>query len=326
MDRSRAGPRLRRPAFLLAALGLALTAGGLAVAAPRLQLRAERWLAPGADARAVLGRQPTECLARAKDPETAWKVEVGRAAFRSPLIFGGQAAKAGLSCESCHRGGRTNPDFFFPGLSGAPGTADVTSFLMSAKRGDDIANPKPIPDLSGPRVKLKVSQAPESRALEGFIHGIVTEEFEGREPPPAVLAGLAAYVRALSPDACPALSVRVLTVSERLEDVRRAMRAADGALARGDAETADAMLLAARDGLGQIDERYAGPGLEGDRAAIRASDLELKALRGRLAGDAKAARQGIAEWIAGSRALERRLRRDEGRSLFNPARIGARAS
>ncbi|HZC15245.1 MAG TPA: hypothetical protein VE309_00640, partial [Caulobacteraceae bacterium] len=166
-------------------------------------IHAARWLSPGADRVRALGSQPTECSRPASDPQTAYEIEVGRAAFRTPLLLGGQASRAGLACESCHRDGRNNPEFLFPGLSGAPGTADVTTSLFSTHRDDGIDNPKPIPDLSGPKSRLKISQAPDDPALGDFIHGIVTQEFDGAEPPPAVMAGLVAYVRSLSPDACP---------------------------------------------------------------------------------------------------------------------------
>nr|QQZ49991.1 hypothetical protein JKL49_25640 [Phenylobacterium glaciei] len=72
---------------------------------------------------------------------------------------GGQAARAGVACETCHRSGRSNPDFLFPGVSGPPGSADVTSSLFSSHRGDGIDDPVPIPDLSGPRAGLKVAPA-----------------------------------------------------------------------------------------------------------------------------------------------------------------------
>ena len=81
-----------------------------------------RWLAPGTDAGQLLTRAPSECLAVPADAENAYEVELGRAAFRTPLILGGQAARAGIACETCHRSGRTNPDFDFPGVSGAPGS------------------------------------------------------------------------------------------------------------------------------------------------------------------------------------------------------------
>jgi len=151
-----------------------------------------RWLAPGADAARILTHQPAECLSLPRDAEAAWRVEVGRAAFRTPLLLGGQAARAGVACATCHRNGRANADFDFPGVSGAPGTADVTASLFSAHRGDDLFDPRPIPDLAGPMDRLKVSRDEASPALKTFIRGLVTEEFDGDPPLEAVLDGLVA--------------------------------------------------------------------------------------------------------------------------------------
>src|SRR6185369_16706175 len=120
----------------------------------------------------------------------------------------------------------SNPDFLFPGVSGAPGTADVTSSLFSTHRGNGTDDPRPIPDLSGPKDRLKVAQAPAEARLEPFIRGLITEEFDGPEPTPAVLDGLAAYVRALNPVACPARAREPVTVALLMEDARRALRAA----------------------------------------------------------------------------------------------------
>ena len=77
------------------------------------------WIPRRFDPARALGSVPTECLRIPADPALAAKVEVGRAAFRTPVILGGQAARAGINCETCHRDGRTNPDFLFPGVSGA---------------------------------------------------------------------------------------------------------------------------------------------------------------------------------------------------------------
>ena len=184
MDRKRPAGRL-----ILAALALLLGGAG-AVGLSRVH--PARWLAPGADPVAALSSAYVECLTPPTDPQQAYLVEIGRTAFRTPMVLGGQAARAGIACESCHQGGRRSPDFFFPGLSGAPGTADVTSALFSSHRDDGIDNPRPIPDLGGPKSALKISQDPSSPALETFIHGLVTQEFDGAEPPPTVLKGLAA--------------------------------------------------------------------------------------------------------------------------------------
>ena len=306
--------------FIAACVTVALVAAAHAANGP---LRAMRWLAPHADRVRALSTRPAECLAKPADADQAYAVEVGRAAFRTPLTLGGQAARAGVACETCHKGGHTNPDFDFPGVSGAPGTADVTSSLFSSHRGDGIDNPKPIPDLGGPKDRLKVSQARTDGALESFIHGLVTQEFDGPEPPPAALSGLAAYVRALSPAACPKLTVEAVNAEGYLEDARRAVRTASQALARGDRATAALMLGSARSQLGLIYERYAARSLAGDRDSLMGADRQL-------ASDAAAARSGdprvrsrLEAWLTLSRSWGARLVRDEPRSLFNPARIAA---
>ena len=313
--------------FRRAALGLALGAltavGAWAATAPAL--RALRWLPPNADLVRALGSRPGECLSAAPDPQTADRIEIGRAAFRSPLLLGGQAARAGLACESCHREGRTNPDFQFPGVSGPPGTADVTSSLFSSRRGDGIDNPKPIPDLGGPASGLKLSRAPGDPALGTFIHGLITDEFDGAEPPPAVLDGLVAYVRALRPAACPPEQVRPLRVADLVEDARRAVRAGHAALEHGDPATAIVMIQAARGRLGLVFERYDGPDLAAQRAALTAADRDLAAVLVRLRGRDPDAATRMDAWLRGSTGWEPSLVAAEPRSLFAPARLAALA-
>jgi len=296
-------------------LGLVLVGGFAAPAAT--PLHAERWLAPGADAARILTEHSVECLSMAASAEDAYEIEIGRAAFRTPLTLGGQAARAGVECETCHRNGRVNRDFDLPGLSGAPGTADVTSFLFSSHRGDHIDNPVPIPDLGGPKASLKVSQAPGSPDLERFIHGLVTEEFDGAEPPPAVLKGLAAYVRAMSPTACPPVGIEAVSVRSDVSDARRAVLASLAALGRGDEPTAIAMAGAARSVLGQIAERYAAPGLEEDVRSLRVADLDLAAAADLLRRPNAGAREALSNWLERSTEWSRSLQADEARSYYN---------
>jgi hypothetical protein len=302
--------------------GLAAAAGALALAAGgEPPIRAVRWAPKDVDPVATFARTPTECLQRPADRAEALKVEVGRAAFRTPVLLGGQAARAGVACETCHKAGRANPTFLFPGVSGAPGTADVTNSLFSTHRGDGVDNPKTIPDLSGAKTALKVAQAPAARKLEPFIHGLITEEFDGAEPPKAVLDGLAAYVRALNPAACQAAATEPLTAGYFLADARRAVRAAQGLIAAGEPPAAVLVLASARTRLGLIDERYAGPTLASERQAIRAADRRLAAAQDGL----RARRSGVAAqltgWLADSRGLETRLAASEPASLFDPARL-----
>lgn len=315
MDRPRRRPGLLIAAAALAPLAVALGAAGSA--AP--PLRAMRWLAPGADAARILTRQPTECFRPPADPERAYSAELGRAAFRTPLLLGGQAARAGVACETCHRNGRTNSDFDFPGLSGAPGTADVTSSLFSSHRGDGVDNPRPIPDLGGPKRALKVSQDPASPTLETFIHGLVTQEFDGAEPPPSVLKGLADYVRAMDPAACIGKHEEAVSLANDMANARRALRTAIAAAGRGDRAASGLMVTAARSQLGNVAERYAGNGLARDRAALERADDDLRSVLDSLRSKSEVgAVRRLEDWLARSGALEAKLATDTQRSLYDP--------
>lgn len=297
-----------------AALTLLLAAISLAAAAHAPALVEMRWLAPGADRVVALTTRPPECLPAGDQP---LPVEIGRAAFRSPLLLGGVPARAGLSCDSCHQNGRGNPAFLFPGISGAPGTADVTSSLFSSHRGDGKDDPRAIPDLGASKAMMKVSQEPDGRGLETFVRGLIVEEFDGHEPPPAVIDGVAAYVRALRPCDGPPAPLRA---TDLLDDARRALRAGESAMAGGDAETALVMIAAARSRLGRLDERYAG--LSGPLAALASADRDLAAAAAAIRVHAPDSAARLAAGQARLEALRDVLVRDEPRSLFNPTRLG----
>lgn len=315
MDRRRQTRRLLIAAALVAA-------SGAAAAATRLPLRAAQWLPPERRLHA-LTVEPSECLRLPTEATALRRVVIGRAAFRTPVLLGGQAARAGLSCNSCHRNGRGNPDLQFPGLSGAPGTADVTSSLMSSHRGDDTSNPKPIPDLSGPPRALKVSRMPAERALEQFIHGLIVEEFDGPEPSALTLDGIADYVRALSPDACPADNEQPVRLASYLDDARAAVNTAQAALDAGDPGAARLMLASARSALGTINERFAAAILAGDRDGLQSADRELAALQDAVDRRSQDAPLRIAAWLGKLPALAAKLQRDESQSLFDPGRLAA---
>jgi hypothetical protein len=315
--------RRRRPAKELGVLaaGLCLAASFAANAASLgdAPIRGMEWVARTADPARALGSVPTECLKLPADPALAARIEVGRAAFRTQVLLGGQAARAGVNCETCHRNGRTNADFQFPGISGAPGTADVTNSLFSTHRGNGIDDPKPIPDLSGSKGRLKIDQDPGQKKLEPFIHGLITEEFDGPEPTPATLAGLAAYVRALSPAACPAPARQALNVALLMSDARRALRAAQAEAAAGDSATATLMVASARSRLGLIDERYAAPQLARLRGRLRAASARLATIQAALRDHRPDAAPELAAWLAGSGRLEADLTARQSASLFNPS-------
>ncbi|WP_298469302.1 hypothetical protein [uncultured Erythrobacter sp.] len=187
-------------------LGLASVAT-VAVAQDREQLREEAWLSESGKMEALVSEPATldadleRQVEQLPDPagmigSADWKdqLQVGTSLFKTPFLFGGQAAKAGLSCHSCHVNGRDNPHFQFPGVSGQPGTADITHSFFSASLGNGTFDPVPIPDLAEAG---KVDRSPQSAELEKFIRSIIVEEFAGEEPDEYVLASLATYTRAI---------------------------------------------------------------------------------------------------------------------------------
>ena len=249
-----------------------------------LPLEDARWAPADADLLRLLTQSPGECLAPAA-ADDAYRVEVGRVAFRSPFLFGGTASRAGLSCNACHRDGHDNPDFFLAGLSGEPGTADVTSSVFSRTREDGAFNPVPIPTLVGVAGKTTFGETAPHGSLDAFIASAVTEEFDG-EAAPFLVEAIAAYLTHLDPKYCPA-GVRLTTAGDDLASSRAALGAAEEALRRGDARTGDFLLLAARGLLKRIDERFAE--LEAERAAIAALSAAIGAQRMLAAADPAAA-------------------------------------
>ena len=279
-------------------------------------LLAARWLTPAAQQHA-LAFEPVECLGPQPDAELAGRIAIGRAAFRTPLLLGGIAARAGLSCNSCHRNGRGNPDFLFPGLSGLPGTADVTSSLMSSHRGDGVMNPVAIPDLGGPRAQLKISRAAQDPALEQFISGLIEAEFDGPKPSALTLAGVADYVRALAPQHCREPAEQALRLATYLSDARAALQAALVTESAGDAVATRLMLASARSALGMIEERYRAPPLASARKGVLDADRELAAIQSALDREGGNVSVRIVAWVATMPRWSKALRRAEAQSLFN---------
>ena len=294
---------------------LVLIACGLLPAAdkpPALPLSEARWLAPGAPTNRLL-RQPGECVAWPASPSLNDSARIGRIAFHAPLLLGGQAARAGLSCASCHRNGRDNPDFHFPGISGAAGTADVTASLLSSHRGDGKFNPKPIPDLADPSQR-KISHDLRRDDLRKFVRGLIVEEFDGPEPPPAVLQGLLDYIRFMDPAEC-GKDVRI-TLGDTLGEVETALRLAEEEVAMsGDKETARFLVGAARSTLGRIDERFSVASLEKERSTLADAAIELGALQQSAARGWE--RALWRRWEASWPARKARLLAAEPRSLYS---------
>jgi hypothetical protein len=239
------------------------------------------------------------------------ELRLGRLAFESPALLGGAAGRMGLSCASCHRNGRDNPDFFVEGLSGAPGTADITSSLFSRVRGNGTFDPVAIPDL----VTRDGNQMTDrgSEAFRTKIHGLVVEEFDGQEPPAIVFDALLAYLDALSAGRCPdATGEARINLETDLAAITGALGLA--AFSASDPQASLFLIRAARERLERIHERYAGPDLAKQRGAILAASQTL-------ADEAEKIRAGgtITSQISWSGVQLREILSDaESRSLYNP--------
>ena len=254
----------------------------------------------------MLLEQPATCLDPAIAPD---QVRIGQALFNAPDLFGGQAARAAISCGSCHTNGRRNAAFFLGGISDEPGSADVSSSFFSLARSDQRFDPKPIPDLALPG---KIDRNPATGALEGFIRGLVVEEFSGKEPSPQQLAALASYVRAVK--ACPARTSEPRGLASDLLLLRSSIDGALGLLDQHDPAGAAVLVKAARFRLGLIDERMVGPKQAVLHKALLAASLGLVQL--------PVQRAGLAAWLtAFDRNLAPQLVRHERHSLYDPNRL-----
>ena len=114
-----------------------------------------------------------------------------------------------MSCDSCHPNGRAQHDFFIEGVSGAPGTVDVTGGIFSRTRDDGLFNPVPIPSLVDVGANQSFGSMAPMKDLQTFVRVLITEEFQGVPPDPIVERALIAYLRALRSEDCPSSNPNV---------------------------------------------------------------------------------------------------------------------
>lgn len=225
------------------------------------------WVGETADPVWVLTTRPAPCRLGTDDNDERLLRSRGEILFTSPALLGGRAAQAGLSCESCHRNGRGNGNFFFPGHSAAPGTADVSSGFFSASHGDDSFNPVPIPDLAA-ETGLKHPDR-TAAAFREFVVTLIEGEFSGQPVPAPAMDALIAYLAAISPDGCPPDPVDVaVSWQHDLALVVSALRAGRDYLIHEDSATARLYISAGRRLLGRIHERFQAPGADGAQPAL----------------------------------------------------------
>lgn len=321
--------RQRRSLITLGAALLCVTAS--AVAQPLTSLRELGWLTEEGRI-AALTLEPEHDRERLveiavaqnqsanpqSEDEVRRKLTIGEALFNAPLLLGGQAAKAGISCQSCHVNGAGNPYFLFPAISGEAGTADTTHNFFSKTLGNDVFDPVAIPDL---RLAGKVDHDPQSKELEEFITTIVIEEFSGSTPKQEAIAYLSLYVRALrlagrTEDVyLPRSAVRDWTF------VRVSVEEASHLAMKAEPTLASLVLSSARNKMALIHERLLPEQHDLSRAWLVAQSRRLSELQQMLQED----EFDHAKWQAAFERADQLLKEApdfaqiEQESLYNPA-------
>lgn len=269
------------------------------------------WLGNDQDILAQLQTEPVECLNPQQQAADAYQIQVGRAAFSTPALLGGQAARMGLSCNSCHRKGQANPLFFIAGLSSQPGTLDVTHGFFSETREDGVFNPVPLPTLLDVSRKTSFGTIRPQATLEAFIHGVIVDEFAGHEPAPSVMSGLLAYVSALDSQSCNSTQPVARDLQSDLQFMDELALTMEAAITMQNIPDLTLLVLAAQSRLQDIHVRFQPqPELQ---LALEASSRLLR----NLGNDQQAVQQEkLTNWQQAFTTLRARLQGSLASSLY----------
>jgi len=269
-----------------------------------------RWAKPDVNVTELLSVEPNECLAPVTQNADFQAIALGRMAFRSPFLLGGQATRRGLTCQACHTQGVRNENFFVIGLSDEPGTADVSNFHFSDELGDEIFNPSPIPSLSDDI--RGVDYDPTKTDFEDFVTRLITKEFTGKNPSPEIKGALMTYLRALDDSQC---SDKILIGPDLLDYKVKVIEQTFGALEQNSYTTATQNFLTAalRIELGRLNTRFPNSG------AVQSELLSISQhLNGRGADVTSAQiKRAAQQWTAMSPTITNHY----SKSLFNPVAI-----
>lgn len=239
-----------------------------------------KWVSPETEVIRALTETSEECLEIPANARHAQLLKLGAVAFRSPVLLGGLAARLGLRCDTCHRDGHDNPVFFMVGVSGAPGTVDVTGSVFSSNRDDHVRNPVVIPTLIDAADRPPFGTQLPANDLQSFLHAAIIDEFQGEPPPAAVMEGLIAYLRALKGSACAdahAPATTKISFERETLRLREIFEVLQTAVERQDFETGEFVLLSLRAALGRMYARF--PAAVSEREALVESSRSLAKLQ-----------------------------------------------
>jgi cytochrome c peroxidase len=130
----------------------------------------------------------------ARGGRQSYLVTLGDVAFNSPSLLGTVARQAGISCNTCHVNGTTNPRLYIPGSATRPGNFDTTGPLFNPKSDNGVLDPLTAPSLRGARELAPYGHDGRSPSLREFLRNVIVTEFAGDEPAHEILDALVVYV------------------------------------------------------------------------------------------------------------------------------------
>ncbi|MEO9469682.1 hypothetical protein [Parasphingorhabdus sp.] len=283
---------------------------------------ATKWLAPDGRVAALTTSPIVRLSIKNITPAKVTKYAAGESLFHTPTLLGGQAAKAGISCASCHTSGRTNIHFQFPGVSGAPGTADVTHSFFSSVRGNETLDPVPIPDLTQPG---KISHDPGDAQLEKFVRDLIVEEFDGVEPGQAVLDAISFYIRSLAAptDENGEMQIAPLTIVVHFDRAEEAFESAISYWQDGDRNMASLLFAGARHQLRLMHERFDLEDLRKEQKALEKLGQKLGVIQRATLTSEPLPYNLLQEWTDGFSRARDTLGETADQSLYNPEILAA---
>jgi len=275
------------------------------------------WFNSNASALKELTSTPPECVLNAESDQ----VRLGRIAFNSPRLLGGQAARMGLSCASCHPAGRRSDGFFIPQISDRPGHADVTHSILSSKGGNRVFNPSRIPDLADPK-NLKISDR-NSQAFREQLIRLIEIEFDGQPAPTTLFEALRVYLRNTNIEHCADPHLR--RPKKLLDDWQAVLHGLDlieNSIVNNQPQTLNFLVAATRSQLGIIYRRFGiKPVNDVDQNLIEYS-RELAKLRDNESNSTESAKKKLKQLKlirVNTKNLFQKLHTNERISAYNPS-------
>ena len=139
-------------------------------------------------------RQILNMAERGVDETDTPLIALGDMVFDSSFIFGEPARSLGISCNTCHNKGVTNPIFTVAGLSTRSGGMDVSNNFFAPHANNGHFDPLDIPDLRGIRFTAPYGRNGRFSSLREFSRNVIVNEFNGPEPDPVVMDAMIAYM------------------------------------------------------------------------------------------------------------------------------------